>query len=271
VLRGAVDEAFERLGAKYGYKLRLDNPLEHGRYVSAYRLKDIARYSPVQDDTLGRTDQVPFIALGIPGYGVLGAYDSNSHEDIVGNTPLSPLGDGGLFSQQAGYDTPRDNLAHLNVLADGVATASIVTEGLRRALELPATWALYLLARPEYTGSVKRTAAPIAYFEALPTKVKPGQAVQLDASGSVSRGGGALRYYWDFGDSTHATGAKVSHAYRRTGWYDAVVTVVDSRGRVNAYRAGVKIGKASRVPATSSCGLVSRALALQVIRENRGS
>jgi len=270
-LAAAVDEAFEVLGAKYGYKLRLDNPQEHGRVVSAYGIGDIARYSPVQDDTLGRTDQVPFIALGIPGYGVLGAYDSNSKEDVVGNTPLSPLGNAGLFMQQAGYDTPEDNLAHLNFLADGVANPSTVTEALRRALELPATWTLYLLARPEYTGSVTRTAAPIAYFEALPTKVAPGHPVQFDASGSVSRGGGKLRYYWDFGDGTHASGMRVSHTYRRRGWYDAVLTIVDARGRISGYRAGVKIGNASHPPATDSCGLVSRAQELRVIRESRGA
>jgi len=30
---------------------------------------------------VGRTDQVPFVSLGIPGYGVLGAYDSTPTEN----------------------------------------------------------------------------------------------------------------------------------------------------------------------------------------------
>ena len=30
---------------------------------------------------MGRTDQVPFVSLGIPGYGVLGAYDSTPTEN----------------------------------------------------------------------------------------------------------------------------------------------------------------------------------------------
>lgn len=266
----AVHQAFANLGARYGFKFQLQNPLEAGRVVPAYSPGDVAKYSPVQDDTLGRTDQVPFIALGIPGYGVLGAYDSNSKEDVVGNTPLSPLGNAGLFSQQAGYDTPRDNLAHLNLLADGVPNSTTVTEGLRRALELPATWTLYLLARPEYTGSVTRTYAPIAYYEALPTKVSSGQSVGFDASGSVSRGGGALHYYWDFGDGTHATGAKVAHAYRAVGWYDAVLTVLDASGHVSGYRTSIKVGDATTPPATDSCGVVSRAQDLHVVRENGG-
>ena len=265
-----VHQAFAVLGAKYHFQFPLDNPTEHGRLVAAYEPGDVAKYSPVQDDTLGRTDQVPFIALGIPGYGVLGAYDSNSQEDIVGNTPLSPLGNAGLFLQQAGYDTPRDNVAHFNLMADGNPVTDSLTTGSRRALELPATWTSYLLARPEYVGSVQRTAAPIAYYEALPTKVAPGQAVTLDAGGSVSRGGGALHYYWDFGDGSHATGERVTHTYANAGWYDAVLTVVDSSGRLSGYRTGIKVGSATTPPATDSCGTVDATQEAKVISENGG-
>ncbi len=266
----AVHEAFAVLGARYHFQFPLDNPNEHGRVVSAYRPSDIAKYSPVQDDTLGRTDQVPFIQLGIPGYGVLGAYDSNSQEDIVGNTPLSPLGNAGLFMQQAGYDTPRDNVPHFNLMTDGNFVSGKLTEGPRRALELPATWTSYLLARPEYAGAVKQSAAPIAYYEALPTKVGPGQEVSFDASGSVSRGGGTLHYYWDFGDGTHATGTRVTHSYAGTGWYDAVLTVVDGHGGVSGYRTGIKVGSATTPPATGACGTVSAPQEAQVISENGG-
>jgi hypothetical protein len=270
-LSQAVREAFSVLGHKYHFSIRLNNPSERGRVVAAYHQSDIAKYSPVQDDTLGRTDQVPFVALGIPGYGVLGAYDSNSNEDIVGNTPLSPFGSQGLILQQAGYDTPRDNVAHLNFMANGTLVANTATEGLLRALELPSTWSLYLLARPEYAGAVKRTAKPIAYYEALPTKVGPHQRVSFNASGSVSRGGGRLHYYWDFGDGRHATGKRVTHAYAGNGWYDAVLTLVDSRGRVSGYRTGIKVGHATRPPATNSCGLVGRGKETRVISENGGA
>ncbi len=269
-LNASVHEAFAILGARYHFRIPLDNPNEGGRTVPAYRPSDIARYSPVQDDTLGRTDQVPFVQLGIPGYGVLGAYDSNSKEDIVGSTPLSPLGNAGLFSQQAGYDTPEDNMEHFNLLADGNPVANRVTVGLSRALQLPATWSLYLLARHEYVGSVRQSSKPIAYYEALPTKVASHQRVSFDASGSVSRGGGKLHYYWDFGDGTHATGRRVGHAYKANGWYDAVLTVVDSHGRVSGYRTAIKVGQATKPPATGSCGTVAPSTEAHVISENGG-
>lgn len=201
---------------------------------------------------------------------MLGAYDSNPKEDIVGSTPLSPLGDQGLFSQQAGYDTPRDNVLHFNFMSNGTVSTNRIDEGGRRAVELPATWTAYLLARPGYTGSVARTSKPIAYYEALPTSVSPGQQVTLDASGSVSRDRGTLTYYWDFGDGSHATGAAVHHTYAGTGWYDAVLTVVDSRGGASGYQTGIKVGNATQPPATGSCGHVSTARDSQTIAENGG-
>jgi hypothetical protein len=259
--------AFHNLGAKYGFKIPLDNPVEGGRQVTAYEPGDIAKYSPVQDDTLGRTDQVPFVAKGIPGFGVLGAYDSNSNEDIVGNTPLSPLGDGGLFSQQAGYDTPRDNLAHLNALADGFPDPTTIQPGVYRALELPSTWTDYLLSRPEYTGGVKRSTAPIAYYESAPANPKAGDAVTFDASGSVARGGGDLNYFWDFGDGTTGTGVNPTHKYAADGWYTAILSVRNAAGKVTAYETTITVGKPSgQAPTGNSCGKVSAASAQQVVR-----
>jgi hypothetical protein len=86
-LAEAVSQSFATLGARYGFKVPLENPIEGGATVPAYVASDIPKYSPVQDDTLGRTDQVPFIAQGIPGYGVVGAYDSNPQDNPLGFPP----------------------------------------------------------------------------------------------------------------------------------------------------------------------------------------
>ena len=271
-LDAEVHQAFANLGAKYGFSLPLDSPAEQGATVSAYEPGDIAKYSPVQDDTLGRTDQVPFLALGVPGYGVLGAYDSNPQEDVVGGTPLSPLGDAGLFSQQAGYDTPEDNLTHLNFLADGTANATTVSVGLQRALELPATWTTYLFARPEYAGGVTRSAAPIAYYEALPAKPGVGTPIGFEAGGSVSRAGGTLRYYWDLGDGTHLVGKSVQHAYAAAGYYDAKLVVVDRRGRATGYQTSIKVGQTTATaPDSNPCGTMTLTDALTVVRAAGGT
>jgi hypothetical protein len=265
-LADEVAQAFHDLGVKYGFTIPLDNPAEGGREVPAYAPGDIAKYSPVQDDTLGRTDQVPFVAKGIPGYGVLGAYDSNSQEDVVGNTPLSPLGDAGLFSQQAGYDTPRDNMAHFNLLADGNPDPTTIQPGTFRALELPSTWTDYLLSRSEYTGGVKRLRAPIAYYETAPASPKAGDDVSFDASGSVTRTSGSLTYFWDFGDGAAGTGVKATHKYAADGWYTAILSVRDAAGHVTAYKTTITVGKPTgQAPTGDSCGVVSAGTAKQVV------
>ena len=104
-LADSVRQAFIDQGAKYAGKV----PLADGTTAKVYNPGDIPGKSPVQDDVLGRTDQVPFVAQGIPGFGVLGAYDTEPNQNpAAGLGPLAPLGDGSLLVGPAagGYDTP---------------------------------------------------------------------------------------------------------------------------------------------------------------------
>jgi hypothetical protein len=263
-----VSIAFHDLGEKYGYSLPLENPIEQGRTVPAYQQSDIALYSPVQDDDLGRTDQVPFIAQGIPGYGIVGAYDSNQQDNPLESpeTPLTPLGASGI-PQIAGYDTPRDNIIHYNLMTSGTDGGGFGGPGsiaVKRALELPMTWTLGLLARPEYVGRSPMPSGPLAYFEALPVSPNPGDAVAFNGGASADLGGGGLSYAWDFGDGAHATGATPAHTYSSAGWYDARLTVSDGAGRTSTYHEEIPVGAPkSAAPATDACGRASGAAAVQ--------
>ncbi|MDX6640919.1 MAG: trimeric autotransporter adhesin [Solirubrobacteraceae bacterium] len=249
-LAAAVSEAFVDQGAKYGHSV----PLLNGS-APAYSLGDIATKSPVQDDTLGRTDQVPFVAKGIPGFGVLGAYDSNPQEDITGGLPL-PLHP--PVSQQAGYDTPRDNVAHFNLMTSGLPTPDAIDQAAKQALELPATWTSYLLARPQYAGAAPAPSAPIAYFEALPNDAKPGDPIAFNAAASTDPAAGGLTYTWDFGDGTAGSGVAPTHRFGAAGWYDVRMVVQDAAGHAVGYRQAVRVGDpASLAPATDPCGNVS--------------
>jgi hypothetical protein len=263
----SVRQAFADLGAKYNYSVPLENQLEGGASTPAYLPGDVDTYSPVQDDTLGRTDQVPFIALGIPGYGIVGAFDSNAQDNPLAypQTPLSQLGAVGI-PQVAGYDTPRDDIQHLNLMTSGTTggtDSSVGAVELRRALELPMTWTLYLLSRPEYAGADPAPAGPLALFEALPTAPDPGTSVSFNgAQSAIATGSGALAYAWDFGDGTRATGALAHHAYATAGWYDARLVVTDSSGRSSGYRQILKVGNPhGTAPSTGSgsCGRLSAA------------
>lgn len=262
-LDASVRQAFATQGAKYNFSVPLENALEAGATVPAYLPADVNTYSPVQDDTLGRTDQVPFVALGIPGFGVVGAFDSNAQDNPISypDTPLSQLGAIGI-PQLAGYDTPRDNMQHFNLITSGTTGGTDSSTGaveLRRGLELPMTWTLNLLSRPEYAGADAGPPGPVSYFEALPTAPSAGQAVTFNGAETAIGGGTApLTYAWDFGDGTHATGVAPAHAYARDGWYDAKLAVTDAAGHTSGYHQSVKVGKAAgSAPTLDACGRLS--------------
>jgi hypothetical protein len=276
VLDDSVHEAFSVLGAQHHNQITLENPLENGAKVPAYTASDLATYSTPQDDTLGRTDQVPFVALGIPGYGVLGAYDSNDTENpYPQQSPLKPP----IF-QYAGYDTPRDTIQHLNLLASGQPQGAPTgnsdvpengTEELRAALQLPATWSDYLVSRPEYAGASARPAGPLAYFETDPVRPAKDQ-LKIAFDGSFTRpldAVGKLTYAWDFGDGSHAVGEKVSHTYAHPQFADVRLVVRDENGRVGTYQQAVNAGASSdSAPDTPSCGRFKLAETNQVLLEN---
>ena len=261
-LAESVRQAFVVLGAKYHHSIPLENPLEGGRTIPAYALSDIPKYTPVQDDTLGRTDQVPFVKLGIPGYGIVGAFDSDAQDNPAEqpNTPLTPLGADGV-PQIAGYDTPRDNMTHFNLMTSGTTGGPGGIDGsveLRRALELPMTWTLYLIARPEYVGASPAPTKPVAYFEALPTAVTPGAAVTFNGAITAANGHSGLRYAWSFGDGSRGSGAVVKHVYAKAGWYLAKLAIKANDGATSGYEQMVKVGSpTSARPPSNACGLIT--------------
>lgn len=292
-LSNAVQQAFQVLGQKYNYSITLENPLRLDHVgsapadplpptVPAYTPADQAKYSPVVDDNLGRTDQVSFINRGIPGYGVVGAYDSSTNQAVGGNENPYPstYTSKPTLNQYAGYDTSDDTIQHLNYWASGTTHGpggvDQPSEELRRALELPATWTDYLVQQSAYGGSEPKTGSPIAYFETGPAKPTTTNTVTFDASFSRTAGGTTkgLTYYWDFGDGTTAatTNPVVTHTFPSTSphWYDVRLAVDDS-GNWAYYRQAVAVEFQPTLypaapdpaepapPATDPCGNLSDA------------
>ena len=273
-LAAAVRKAFAGLGRKYHFSVPLENPLEGGKTVPAYRPGDIAKYSPVQDDTLGRTDQVPFVQRGIPGYGIVGAYDSTANDNPLASpaSPLMPLGAAGI-PLIAGYDTPRDNMTHLNLMTSGTTGGPAGATGsveLKRALELPMQWTLNLISRREYVGGSPAPSGPVAYFEALPTAPAPGAPVTFNGAISAANGRAALSYHWDFGDGHAGVGAVFKHDYTNSGWYVAKLVVRRADGRLSGYQQTVKVGDAKGPrPKADACGRMTAAQMADVLKRTR--
>jgi hypothetical protein len=207
--------------------------------VPAYTPAELALYSPVVDDNLGRTDQVSFINRGIPGYGIVGAYDSSTNQTIGGNENPDPstYASKPTLGQYAGYDTNDDTIQHLNDWASGTTHGpggvDQPAEALKRALELPATWTDYLIQKPEYAGAEAKASSPVAYFETGPAKPTTTNTVSFDAAFSRAADGSTagLKYFWDFGDGTTkaTTDPTVSHTFSSTSpaWYDVKLAVYD--------------------------------------------
>ena len=289
----AVSEAFDVLGRKYDFSMPLENPLRLDQVgstpvdptpqsVPAYLQSDIPKYSPVVDDNTGRTDQVSFIRdWGIPGYGIIGAYDTSTNPQVGGNENPYPASYASkpTIGQYAPYDTNDDTNQTLNYFASGTTHGpggvESPSEGLRRGLELPATWTSYLIAKDAYGGAEPKTADPVAYFETDPAKPFLTSTVGFDAS--FSRGGdgstGGLKYFWDFGDGTTVATTKpqVTHTFSSTpAWHD-VKLLVRQGSRSDAYRQAVAVkfvpahfpeqplANEPAPPATDPCGSVAGA------------
>ncbi|HZC74052.1 MAG TPA: PKD domain-containing protein [Jatrophihabitans sp.] len=259
----AVSEAFQVLGQKYNFSMPLENPLRLDQVgstpvdpgpqsVPAYLQSDIPKYSPVVDDNTGRTDQVSFIRdWGIPGYGIIGAFDTSTNQQVGGNENPYPTNYASkpTLGQYALYDTNDDTPEHLNYYASGTTHGpggpASPSEGLKRALELPATWTSYVIAKDQYGGSEPKSGNPVAYFETRPAKPYLTSHITFDASFARNSGGNTtgLKYFWDFGDGTQlaTTNPQVTHDYSSDPkWYD-VKLAVQSGDKWDFYRQALAV------------------------------
>jgi PKD repeat protein len=91
------------------------------------------------------------------------------------------------------------------------------------------------------TGQVVVYQPPSASFTGAPNPQIRGQAINFDASGSVSPGGSITNYSWAFGDGAGGNGQTVSHAYTSAGTFDVTLSVTDDQGNVAAQTQQVTI------------------------------
>jgi PKD repeat protein len=160
-------------------------------------------------------------------------------------------------NQPVGYLS--DSIEHLNYFAGGAPHGlqpQQPTEELKRALELPAQWTSLLLAGDGYLGTTSHPTKPVAYFETTPVKPDSTLTVTFDAGFSRDPSGSThgLKYYWDFGDGTHAVGEHVTHTYH--GPMHADVRLAVGRGSDwGVYRQTVAVDSPTGgPPATDACG-----------------
>jgi hypothetical protein len=263
-VESAVTNAIHDLGEKYNYSIPVENPLmfkntgstpdnPHPAAVPSYLPTDQAKYTPVNDDQTGRTDQVSFGNRGIPSLGNIGVYDSSTNPAVGGNENPYPSGypSKPAISFLYGQDTMSDNFPNLNFYAGGEVHGpggyDKPSEGLLRGVEFVATYFSYAVASDALGGKTPKPNRPIAFFEQSPKKATATTTVSYDAGFSRDASGSSegLTYYWDFGDGSapqKTNNPRVTHTFpTQAGWHDVKLLVAKGDGQkttanVGAYR-----------------------------------
>lgn len=149
--------------------------------------------------------------------------------------------------------TPQDNLRTLNAMTGVDQTGLTPSEGWYKGLEFCAHMHSWFMLQPSMGGSEARTGAPVAYFEPTapsPAPVTPGTKVTFNSKGSYAFSNPAtlrryptkrLKFRWNLGDGTKSKKRKVTHAYKKSGIYDARLTVTKPSGAKDSMRVSVKI------------------------------
>lgn len=228
-----------------------------------------SKYLLDKDDTLGRTDQDPFIRCGIPAWGILGAYDTNDQEPVQGGGPLSGL-------PYAGYDTPVDNVGWLNLMASGRQPGSQVydasppneinpwdpahnpsgligAEAVRRALSYAGNLVLNEATDPQMLGTAPTPTDPIAYF--VPDRYT-AHIHDVRTFNAIPSPVPATKWAWKFGDGSTASGPSATHAYSTPGVYTVSLTESAPSG-TSKYTASLHVVGALPADSNTVCGQVN--------------
>ena len=260
-VESAVTQTIHDLGEKYNYSIPVENPLmfkntgstpdnPHPAALPSYLPEDQAKYTPVNDDQTGRTDQVSFGNRGIPSLGNIGVYDSSTNPAVGGNEnpyPASYPNKPGI-SFLYGQDTMSDNFPNLNFYAGGEVHGpggyDKPSEGLLRGVEFVATYFSYAVASDALGGKTPKPTHPVAFFEQSPKKATATTTVTYDAGFSRDESGSSqgLEYYWDFGDGSapqKTNNPRVTHTFpTNAGWHDVKLLVSKGDGTKTTSNVG---------------------------------
>jgi hypothetical protein len=221
------------------------------------KVADVSNLAPGEPVFIGTGGGIEYDA--IQSVGTAGAGGTG----VTLASPLRLAHDSGVpfnvnEGQPVGYSG--DTIEHLNYFASGAphgpAGPGQPSMELERALELPAQWTTMLLAGDHYLGSAAHPGSPVAYFETSPARPGSARTVTFNAGFSRNADGSTsgLKYYWDFGDGTHATGRTVTHTYSSPVFAD-VRLAVGKGGRWGLYRQAVAVDSPpGPAPGTSPCG-----------------
>jgi hypothetical protein len=194
---------------------------------------------PMISDTVGASDQIPFTLAGIPDAMFLGNFTYYDRFAPAGSYP---------------FDRPQDTIELMNAFADSGASQS---QALTMALGLPGMLTTWMLSQPDVLGQARPDGRPIAAIGSI-GQVRPHRPVALSATAFAPGIATAkLRYAWNFGDGTVATGQTVRHVYAAAGPRTLRLTVTAPGRGARTVSEVISVGRPATVtnPYTGSSTL----------------
>jgi hypothetical protein len=189
-----------------------------------------ANHVPVTNDTAGGSDQIPFTMAGIPDAMFVGNFTYYDRSAPAGSYP---------------FDRPQDTIGLMNAFADGGRGQS---QALTMALGLPGMLTTWMLSEPGVLGQARSPGRPIAAIGSI-GQVMPHQPAAFTATAYVPGDPAAsLKYSWQFGDGTAATGQTVEHVYSTTGPQTLRLTVSAPGHGARTVSAGIPVGEPATYP-----------------------
>ncbi|MCK4477127.1 PKD domain-containing protein, partial [Candidatus Bathyarchaeota archaeon] len=149
------------------------------------------------------------------------------------------------FNATESYDPDGTIISYFWDFGDGTNATGVIIE---HSYADNGNYTVTLTVTDNDGGTAVATAAktilncsPIAIFATSETSVLTGQVIRFNASDSYDSDGVIVSYFWDFDDSTNATGVTVEHAYAYDGTYMISLTITDDDGAMGLANATIQV------------------------------
>jgi PKD repeat protein len=158
--------------------------------------------------------------------GPVAAFTESAHTVDTGETIY--------FDASASYDPDGTIVSYSWDFGDGTTGTGVEVE---HAYEENGVYTVRLTVTDDDGATDSATATktglnrpPVALFTENATIVDLGDTIHFDASDSYDPDGTIVKYQWNFGDGTTATGVEVDYTYGEAGNYTVTLTVTDNDG-----------------------------------------
>jgi hypothetical protein len=180
----------------------------------------------IQDGALAGSDELPFIAAGVPQITIGGNATYYDTDPLSWSYP---------------YDQPQDTIQLMDIFANDSAQRA---PALTLSLALPAELTVWLLHQPSVLGEAPASSALLAAICDIGQPMS-GHVLALSAQRALdpANPSATFTYHWSFGDGTASDGPIATHTYAAPGTYPLALTVRASSGASRTIQQGITVNE----------------------------